>query len=92
MKTKIAILLLPFMLVFTFAFAEEPQYGGTLTYCGEFCNVSPSNFNSPDGADPWTTWNYTSPFTPHLMTGDFKKFGPRGTNEFSFQNEGWVHL
>ena len=91
MKTKIAILLLPFLMAFTFALAaEKPQYGGTLTYCGEFCGAGPTNFNSPDGADPWVTWNYTSPFIPHLMTGDFEKYGPRGTNEFSFQYEGWV--
>ena len=83
MKTKIAILLLPFLLVFTFAFAEEPQYGGTITFLDGYGAAWP-----PTGWDPatgiWTVGIWIEPYLETLIAADYVKYGPRGTNDSSF--------
>jgi len=61
---------------------EEPQYGGTLTVLQWHCALEPGTFDPVDRS--WLVEPYTSPYMENLAMGDFEKYGPRGTNEFTF--------
>ena len=61
----------------------EPQYGGTLT---AMLGAASSDPGSPDIADGmfWAPSRWLSPVQERPVRGDFEKYGPRGTNEYSF--------
>jgi peptide/nickel transport system substrate-binding protein len=68
----------------TKAAAEQPQYGGTLSF------PSPINPISWDNADyVWKHGNDTGFYMEHLMSGDLQK-GPRGTNQYDFQDSDYL--
>jgi len=62
---------------------EEPQYGGTLTVLSLLPLYGPLSWDPTDGV--WMTGHTCGKYWEHLLTGDFEKYGPRGTNEFAFQ-------
>ena len=65
----------------------EPQYGGTLTaiVLGPARNDPPN----PDVADNfWYATQYLRGVLESPLIGDYKKYGPRGTNEFSYTLKG----
>jgi ABC-type transport system substrate-binding protein len=103
MRTKIFILMLALMLVATFSFAagkketseegtaapSEPQYGGILTYFHLNADRDPPSPAIAAGGTG-SPGQYLSPICERPLTGDFVKYGPRGTGEFSFQL--WAYL
>jgi len=67
---------------------EEPQYGGTLTVLSLLPLYGPLSWDPTDGV--WMTGHTCGKYWEHLLTGDFEKYGPRGTNEFAFQDNEWI--
>lgn len=61
---------------------EEPQYGGTITVLAFQYGVEPQVWDPAEAN--WSTDYFASPYMENLVTGDFEKYGPRGTNEFPF--------
>ena len=62
---------------------EGPQYGGTLTvfyWCGYDDIKSPD----PTESGTWPSEQYLVPVLERILMGDVDKYGPRGTNEYSF--------
>lgn len=66
----------------------EPQYGGTLTYH----YLSAEDEGDPDTASVGTGVQHTWPVIEQLLRPDIEKFGPRGSNEFGFQEDRPVDL
>jgi peptide/nickel transport system substrate-binding protein len=63
----------------------EPQYGGTFTWlCLAGIYFPPKSWDDTTGYWHATEWNL--PAQAWLVVGDFEKYGPRGSNEFAFQN------
>jgi len=65
---------------------EEPQHGGTLTHYifpGEAAGADVAN-------DGWPTQVFAAPVIDYLIMGDFEQYGPRGTDECSFQVEQYI--
>ena len=66
------------------AAAQEPQYGGSITFLDGYGAQWP-----PTGWDPaigiWTVQNWVEPYLETLLAADYEKYGPRGTNEAPFQ-------
>ncbi len=92
------LLVLALVLVADFAFASgkkatkeaptaapgEPQYGGTLSMFHYWGEREPVTWDLPvSGSSPTMIWG--SPYRETLLVGDIEKYGPRGTNEFSFK-------
>ena len=69
---------------------EEPQYGGTLTVISLLPNYGPLSWDPTDGV--WMTGHTCGKYWEHLLVGDFEKYGPRGTNEFAFQENEWIPM
>ena len=67
---------------------EEPQYGGTLTVLSLLPTYGPLSWDPADGV--WMTGHTCGKYMEHLLVGDFEKYGPRGTNEFNFQENEWI--
>jgi peptide/nickel transport system substrate-binding protein len=62
----------------------EPQYGGIITNFIGWEAETPS----ADIADrTWATHMFANPVMEHLLQGDFEKYGPRGSGDWSFQVE-----
>ncbi len=61
----------------------EPQYGGTLT---TFLGAATADPGNPDigVAEFWAPSRWLSPILERPLRGDFEKYGPRGTGEYSF--------
>jgi len=68
--------------------ADEPIYGGTLTVISLLPTLDPLSWDPADGV--WMTDFTTGKYLEHLQVGDFEKYGPRGSNEFAFQENEWV--
>lgn len=68
--------------------AGEPIYGGTLTVISLLTGLDPLSWDPTDGV--WMTDHTTGKYLEHLQVGDFEKYGPRGTNEFAFQENEWI--
>ncbi len=66
----------------------EPQRGGTLTMIHYRTGVGVENWDILAGY--WSTPAWVSPFLENLGVGDVEKYGPRGTNEYSFTNVKFV--
>ncbi len=64
--------------------ANTPVLGGTLTYYGQYSNGDPPSWDcvTTNGIAN-TMWE--NPYQQTLLTGDINKYGPRGTDAFSFQ-------
>ena len=60
----------------------EPEYGGTVTVSGNHFDFPPTTFNP--SSNIWTQFIYVEPYLETLLTGDWLKKGPRGTNEYGF--------
>lgn len=67
---------------------DEPIYGGTLTVIALLNSFGPLSWDPTDGV--WMTGFTCGKYWEHLLTGDFEKYGPRGTNEFIFQDNEWI--
>ncbi|HEY91764.1 MAG TPA: ABC transporter substrate-binding protein [Dehalococcoidia bacterium] len=67
---------------------DEPIYGGTLTVITLLPNYGPLSWDPTDGV--WMAGFTCGKYWEHLLTGDFEKYGPRGTNEFAFQDNEWI--
>ncbi len=68
-----------------------PQYGGTLIMILEW--ITDIGEDAWDTSTWWTGYgarHLGSPYLPFLLVGDIEKFGPRGTNEYSFEGLQWV--
>jgi len=65
--------------------AENVQYGGTLSFTDIYPGVQPGSLDAADWH--WAHGYFTGLVTEHLMMADLNR-GPRGTNEFTFQNTG----
>jgi peptide/nickel transport system substrate-binding protein len=61
----------------------KPQYGGTFNL---WLGAATSDPGSPDIADGmfWAPSRWLSPVQERPVAGDFEKYGPRGTNEYTF--------
>ena len=66
------------------AAGTTPQYGGTLNVATDWMNQDPGGWDGNLTPTPWSTAVYDDPFMPWLMLGNVEKFGPRGTNQYSF--------
>ena len=81
---KIKCALLSLMLIPSVLFAEKPQYGGEITVLHRF--ISSADPASADVADGfWTSTVWLAAIADRPFLGDFEKYGPRGTNEYSFE-------
>ncbi|GAI51746.1 unnamed protein product, partial [marine sediment metagenome] len=60
-----------------------PQYGGTLTFATYMVDRNPATWDQLD--IPWLIQEYGSPVMEMLVAGDPLTYGPRGTNEYSFE-------
>ena len=60
-----------------------PQYGGTITYHMHGGQGPPNSWDPVDNQG--TTMLHVSPYLETLLSGDFEKYGPRGTNEYPFR-------
>jgi len=69
---------------------KEPEYGGTLTVLHTHGGTEPQTW------DPWDcNWIvdvHTSPYMENLAMGDFEKYGPRGTNQFPFNDMEYIPI
>jgi peptide/nickel transport system substrate-binding protein len=67
----------------------EPQYGGTLTAMLGAATADPGN---PDigVAEFWAPSRWLSPVLERPVRGDFEKYGPRGTGEYSFDLSAFI--
>ena len=61
-----------------------PQYGGTITQAGWKSYRPPSSWDPADWV--WTLMIWYEPYLQQPLGGDFLNKGPRGTNEFAFNN------
>ena len=66
------------------ASVKQPQYGGTLTIVTD---MNPISWDIDDWI--WKHANDTGFYMEHLLMGDLQK-GPRGTNQYAFQDGGWI--
>ncbi|MBL7119559.1 MAG: ABC transporter substrate-binding protein [Dehalococcoidia bacterium] len=65
-----------------------PQYGGTYTLLTSYYTLDHLSF---DHADMQWMHNYTAgPYQEGLVMGDLEKYGPTGTNEFSFDTQAYI--
>jgi peptide/nickel transport system substrate-binding protein len=64
--------------------SNEPQYGGSLAVATDWMNADPGGWDGNLTPTPWSTAVYDSPYMPWLLLGNIEKFGPRGTNQYSF--------
>ena len=72
------------------AAAQEPQYGGTITFLdGYGGRFPPTQWDPSKGV--WTVGVYVEPYYETLLATDFVKYGPRGTNEYpSYHSQGAI--
>ena len=63
---------------------DVPQYGGSIS---NFISWGTEIGSADPTAGLWPTVLYTCPVLEHLIRGDFEKYSPGGTNEFTFQIE-----
>ncbi len=70
----------------TSTFAEKPQYGGHLRMF-QRPTIPPFTWDAHDFG--WKLNEDTGLVMEHLLVGDLQK-GPRGTNEFAFQDQAFV--
>ncbi len=99
MKKRILVLFVAALVVFGFplyaggkkevktketaAVPGEPQYGGTLTWFTECQGWIPGSWDI--ASMDWKVSANAAPRLQSLLTGDFEKYGPRGTNDYPFQ-------
>ena len=90
MKVTIAVVLIMFFPLIAFAGGEKetaaaagdgPKYGGTLTLASTQGDPTTADFHQQQ----WPTAIYAPPVLDYLLTGDVDKYGPRGTNQFTFR-------
>ncbi len=81
---KMKWMLLFLLILPSVSFAEKPQYGGEITVLHRF--VSAADPASADVADGfWTSTVWLAAIADRPFLGDYEKYGPRGTNEYSFE-------
>jgi len=67
---------------------EEPIYGGTMTVLWFHAGLEPATWDPADCN--WIVDPFTSPYMEKLVDGDFEKYGPRGTNEYAFNDYEYI--
>ena len=65
-----------------------PQYGGTFTITNDVPFTEPLSWDHAD--IQWTHNMFSGPYQESLVMGDLDKYGPAGTNEFSFNQ--WAYV
>ena len=72
------------------AVAEEPQYGGTLTWISLRAGDQPKSWDSVHITGYWWGQGWQTPYSTTLLKGDVEKYGPRGTGEFDFMSHFYI--
>ena len=70
--------------------ASTPQYGGTLTVMTDMSGSDPGGWDANLTPTPWSTACFDDPFIPILMLGDIEKYGPRGSNQYTFNTTEYI--
>ena len=67
-----------------------PQYGGTLVVMTDMSGGDPGGWDGNLTPTPWSTACFDDPFIPIMMAGDIEKYGPRGSNKYTFNTTEYI--
>jgi len=62
----------------------EPQYGGTMVWCYDYASRAEPPSPAIEVGAVYAQW-WLTPIQERPLIGDFEKYGPKGTGEYSFQ-------